>query len=185
MKRQGLLRQKQVSGSRSGRFRKHVQRREQFNQDNHVRRVNRRGVLVFINNVSKRIQPSTLREAFQEYGNITDVYIAYYNPRRIRFESTFAFKSSVASKGCTVESKQYVKNNPVRVDLTRGKDERSYKEALLSEKKECQEEMVGKNQTDRKMKQCAEELTGKNRIEQSNIRNQTMGADCRVRRRLL
>ncbi|KAK8716478.1 hypothetical protein V6N13_043785 [Hibiscus sabdariffa] len=129
MKRQGLLRQKQVSGSRSGRFRKHVQRREQFNQDNH--------------------------------------------------------KSSVASKGCTVESKQYVKNNPVRVDLTRGKDERSYKEALLSEKKECQEEMVGKNQTDRKMKQCAEELTGKNRIEQSNIRNQTMGADCRVRRRLL
>ncbi|KAL4383507.1 hypothetical protein GQ457_15G022900 [Hibiscus cannabinus] len=89
--RQGSWRQKQASEHWRGRSGNQDQWRLQTNQDNHARRSNRQGVSVFINYVSKRIQPSTLRKTFQEYGNVIDVYIAYYNPRRIRFESTFTF----------------------------------------------------------------------------------------------
>ncbi|KAL4367675.1 hypothetical protein GQ457_05G016460 [Hibiscus cannabinus] len=186
MKRQGLWRQKQASEYM-------------------------RGVFVFINYVSKRIQPSTLRKAFQEYGNVTDVYIAYYNPRRIRFESTFAFvrfssvfeamnavelennrkmdgfyirvyldrKPSVVLKGYKEEPNLSIKNNPVRIDLTKKKDGRSYKEVLMSKKNYCQEEIAGKNQMDRKMKHCPEEFVGKSRNEQPNFLNQTKEAECK------
>ncbi|KAK8517252.1 hypothetical protein V6N12_032448 [Hibiscus sabdariffa] len=51
----------------------------------------RKGVAVFINNVSKRIHPTTLREAFSEYGKIHDVYIAFNNRKRRGLRSTFAF----------------------------------------------------------------------------------------------
>ncbi|KAL4342161.1 hypothetical protein GQ457_08G032390 [Hibiscus cannabinus] len=51
----------------------------------------RLGVSVFVNFVSKRIHPSTLKEAFREYGKVVDVYIAYKNVRRAGMRSTFAF----------------------------------------------------------------------------------------------
>ncbi|KAL4320202.1 hypothetical protein GQ457_18G015870 [Hibiscus cannabinus] len=51
----------------------------------------RKGVAVFIINVSKRIHPTTLREAFSEYGKIYDVYIAFNNRKRRGLRSTFAF----------------------------------------------------------------------------------------------
>ncbi|KAE8718592.1 hypothetical protein F3Y22_tig00110010pilonHSYRG00005 [Hibiscus syriacus] len=46
---------------------------------------------VFVNNVSKRIHPSALKEAFQVYGVVIDVYIAYRSVKRQSSGSTFAF----------------------------------------------------------------------------------------------
>ncbi|KAK8663775.1 hypothetical protein V6N13_083580 [Hibiscus sabdariffa] len=55
-------------------------------------RSGRRGrATVCVNFVSKRISQSTLREAFEVYGRVTEVYIAYKNPRRIKMRRTFAF----------------------------------------------------------------------------------------------
>ncbi|KAL4313036.1 hypothetical protein GQ457_01G021850 [Hibiscus cannabinus] len=51
----------------------------------------RRGFSIFIDNISKRIHQRTLREAFQEYGIVKDVYIAYNNIKRIHVRLTFAF----------------------------------------------------------------------------------------------
>ncbi|KAK8663275.1 hypothetical protein V6N13_083098 [Hibiscus sabdariffa] len=51
----------------------------------------RSGVMVFVDYVSKRIHKASLKEAFSGYGRVTDVYIAYYNPRRSRKRYTFAF----------------------------------------------------------------------------------------------
>ncbi|KAL4309565.1 hypothetical protein GQ457_01G031530 [Hibiscus cannabinus] len=53
--------------------------------------VKREGVSVFVNFVSKRIHPKTLREAFEAYGRIVDVFIAYNNAKRLGMRSTFAF----------------------------------------------------------------------------------------------
>ncbi|KAL4348556.1 hypothetical protein GQ457_17G007420 [Hibiscus cannabinus] len=49
------------------------------------------GYTVFVENVSKRIHVSALREAFQCYGQVADVYIAYWNRKRIKNPTTFAF----------------------------------------------------------------------------------------------
>ncbi|GMI96136.1 hypothetical protein HRI_003282900 [Hibiscus trionum] len=49
------------------------------------------GYTMFINNISKRIHHLTLKEAFEIYGNVVDVYIAYWNPARKMKRSTFAF----------------------------------------------------------------------------------------------
>ncbi|XP_039006146.1 uncharacterized protein LOC120133680 [Hibiscus syriacus] len=46
---------------------------------------------VFVNNVSKRIHSETLKETFQAYGVVTDVFIAYRSRRRETVGSTFAF----------------------------------------------------------------------------------------------
>ncbi|KAE8655416.1 hypothetical protein F3Y22_tig00117027pilonHSYRG00012 [Hibiscus syriacus] len=46
---------------------------------------------VFVNFVSKRIHPATLKEAFMEYGVVVDVFIAYRSRRRLYVGSTFAF----------------------------------------------------------------------------------------------
>ncbi|KAL4346370.1 hypothetical protein GQ457_17G015750 [Hibiscus cannabinus] len=51
----------------------------------------RKGFSVFVDRVSKKIHVSTLKEAFSLYGNVSDVYIAYNNPRRISMAHTFAF----------------------------------------------------------------------------------------------
>ncbi|KAK8568765.1 hypothetical protein V6N12_007307 [Hibiscus sabdariffa] len=51
----------------------------------------RPGHTVFVENVSKRIHVSTLREVFQSYGQVVDVYIAYWNRKRVRNSTTFAF----------------------------------------------------------------------------------------------
>ncbi|KAK8670727.1 hypothetical protein V6N13_037345 [Hibiscus sabdariffa] len=51
----------------------------------------RGGAIVFVNFVSKRISQSALREAFELYGRVTDVYIAYKNPTRVKMRSTFVF----------------------------------------------------------------------------------------------
>ncbi|KAK8592849.1 hypothetical protein V6N12_044942 [Hibiscus sabdariffa] len=51
----------------------------------------RGGFVVFVNNVSKRIHQSTLKEAFADYGTIIDVYIAYNSRKRVHRGDTFAF----------------------------------------------------------------------------------------------
>ncbi|KAK9008239.1 hypothetical protein V6N11_075141 [Hibiscus sabdariffa] len=51
----------------------------------------RSGFSVFVNFVSKRIHPSTLREAFSVYDRVVGVFIAFNNPKRLKFRSTFAF----------------------------------------------------------------------------------------------
>ncbi|GMJ08960.1 hypothetical protein HRI_004565200 [Hibiscus trionum] len=57
--------------------------------ENKVRR--RLGVSIFVDNVSRRIRPETLKQAFLEYGVVVDVYVAYGNQKR-RFKPTvFAF----------------------------------------------------------------------------------------------
>ncbi|KAL4279661.1 hypothetical protein GQ457_03G013330 [Hibiscus cannabinus] len=55
---------------------------------------NRRGFTVFINNVSKRIHRRTLWEEFQEYGYVSDVFIAYNNIKRRSRKITFTFVRS-------------------------------------------------------------------------------------------
>ncbi|GMJ09343.1 hypothetical protein like AT2G27330 [Hibiscus trionum] len=51
----------------------------------------RLGFTIFMDNVSRRIHPKTLREAFQEYGSVVDVYIAYGNAKRRNKPTVFAF----------------------------------------------------------------------------------------------
>ncbi|KAE8686634.1 hypothetical protein F3Y22_tig00111053pilonHSYRG00090 [Hibiscus syriacus] len=46
---------------------------------------------VFVNNVSKRIHSKILKELFQSYGVVTDIFIAYRSRRRLSADSTFAF----------------------------------------------------------------------------------------------
>ncbi|KAK8665826.1 hypothetical protein V6N13_005984 [Hibiscus sabdariffa] len=52
-----------------------------------------RGVAVFVNFVSKRIHPSTPKDAFETYGKVIDVFIAINNIKRRDMRSTFAFVS--------------------------------------------------------------------------------------------
>ncbi|GMI95276.1 hypothetical protein HRI_003196900 [Hibiscus trionum] len=49
------------------------------------------GYAVFVTNVSKRIRPNALREAFSVYGKVLRVFIAYHNQKRSKALSTFAF----------------------------------------------------------------------------------------------
>ncbi|KAL4366522.1 hypothetical protein GQ457_05G033590 [Hibiscus cannabinus] len=51
----------------------------------------RSGYSIFVDNVSKRIHYTSLKEAFQVYGEVLDVYIAYRNRRRRYEKTTFAF----------------------------------------------------------------------------------------------
>ncbi|GMI85574.1 hypothetical protein HRI_002226700 [Hibiscus trionum] len=51
----------------------------------------RLGVSIFIDNVSKRIHPRTLKEALSGFGVVADTYIAYWNRRRRNNPITFAF----------------------------------------------------------------------------------------------
>ncbi|KAK8626189.1 hypothetical protein V6N13_133841 [Hibiscus sabdariffa] len=51
----------------------------------------RKGADVFVNYVSKRVHPRSLREAFEEYVKVLDVYVAYNNRRRLGMRSTFTF----------------------------------------------------------------------------------------------
>ncbi|GMI82099.1 hypothetical protein HRI_001879200 [Hibiscus trionum] len=51
----------------------------------------RPGFAVFVNFVSKRIHVNTLRKAFELYGAVIDVYIAYHSPKRYKVNHTFAF----------------------------------------------------------------------------------------------
>ncbi|XP_038994308.1 uncharacterized protein LOC120118301 [Hibiscus syriacus] len=46
---------------------------------------------IFVNNVSKRIHSSRLKDAFQSYGEVIDVFIAYRSKKRLSAGSTFAF----------------------------------------------------------------------------------------------
>ncbi|KAK8635442.1 hypothetical protein V6N13_004179 [Hibiscus sabdariffa] len=91
MKRQESWRHNRGVWNCSGRVEDLIRGRQKFNQIKSIKRANRQGVSVFVNFVSKRIRPATLREAFQDYGKVTDVYITYHNPRRRRLSSTFAF----------------------------------------------------------------------------------------------
>ncbi|GMJ02655.1 hypothetical protein HRI_003934700 [Hibiscus trionum] len=51
----------------------------------------RLGVSIFVDNVSRRIHLKTLKEAFQEYGTVVDVYMAYGNQKRRNKPIVFAF----------------------------------------------------------------------------------------------
>ncbi|XP_039026252.1 serine/arginine-rich splicing factor SC35-like [Hibiscus syriacus] len=46
---------------------------------------------IFVSNVSKRIHVPTLKDAFQAYGDVQDVFIAYNSRKRLDASSTFAF----------------------------------------------------------------------------------------------
>ncbi|KAK9046693.1 hypothetical protein V6N11_052574 [Hibiscus sabdariffa] len=54
-------------------------------------RSKRDGVSIFVNNVSKRIHPAALKESFQSYGKVVDVFIAYNHIKRRCSPTTFAF----------------------------------------------------------------------------------------------
>ncbi|GMJ13842.1 hypothetical protein HRI_005053400 [Hibiscus trionum] len=55
-------------------------------------RINRRlGFSVFVDNISKRIHKETLKESLASAGKISDIYVAYNNPKRILNPTTFAF----------------------------------------------------------------------------------------------
>ncbi|GMI63987.1 hypothetical protein HRI_000068000 [Hibiscus trionum] len=66
-------------------------------EDDHMERpssigIKRRlGFAIFIDNVSKRIHYETLKEAFQAYGCVFDVYIAYKSLKRKDKPTTFSF----------------------------------------------------------------------------------------------
>ncbi|GMJ05216.1 hypothetical protein HRI_004190800 [Hibiscus trionum] len=49
------------------------------------------GYTVFVDNVSKRIHHSALKEAFGSYGKVVDVFVAYRNRKRRLKPTTFAF----------------------------------------------------------------------------------------------
>ncbi|KAL4367770.1 hypothetical protein GQ457_05G017650 [Hibiscus cannabinus] len=51
----------------------------------------REGISIFVENVSKRIHHTALKEAFEVYGEVLDVYVAYNNLKRIHRRTTFAF----------------------------------------------------------------------------------------------
>ncbi|KAL4361216.1 hypothetical protein GQ457_04G028760 [Hibiscus cannabinus] len=51
----------------------------------------RNGFPIFVDNVSKRIHHSSLREAFEIYGSVVDVFVAYKNQKRKNKATTFAF----------------------------------------------------------------------------------------------
>ncbi|KAL4308915.1 hypothetical protein GQ457_01G015960 [Hibiscus cannabinus] len=87
----------------------------------------RLGCSVFVNNVSKRIHQATLREAFQSYGVVLDVFISYWNARRKGKPTTFAFvrfKNFVEAKKAVVlgdrrlmdgfKIRVFMENNSVR-----------------------------------------------------------------------
>ncbi|XP_039040086.1 polyadenylate-binding protein 4-like [Hibiscus syriacus] len=49
------------------------------------------GVEVFVDNISKRVHQFALREAFEAYGEVLDVFIAYQNTKRRHSQTTFKF----------------------------------------------------------------------------------------------
>ncbi|KAK9007246.1 hypothetical protein V6N11_051075 [Hibiscus sabdariffa] len=121
----------------------------------------RRGFSVFVDNVSKRIPISALKEAFGYYGQVTDVYIAYWNRKRKRDRTTFAFvrfeRSEEASRAVAEGNNRMMDGRCIRVFADKGsaeghsrnpsietkkkawfpalKDRRSYKEALMGASK--------------------------------------------------
>ncbi|KAE8726846.1 hypothetical protein F3Y22_tig00005974pilonHSYRG00134 [Hibiscus syriacus] len=86
---------------------------------------------IFVNNVSKRIHPSSLKEAFKEYGAVSDVYVAFRNRRRLADRTTFAFvrfrsKHAASPRRSSIDSGKLVK----RVWKPSFRDSRSFKDAL-------------------------------------------------------
>ncbi|XP_039027669.1 serine/arginine-rich splicing factor SC35-like [Hibiscus syriacus] len=82
----------------------------------------RRGFSVFVDNVGKRVSQATLRDLFQAYGVVLDVYIAYSNPRRKLKSSTFAFvrykNRDDACQAVTKGAGRVIDGSPVRVFLS-------------------------------------------------------------------
>ncbi|GMI63606.1 hypothetical protein HRI_000029900 [Hibiscus trionum] len=127
---------------------------------------------LFIDNVSKRIHPSTLREAFWAYGTVVDVFVAYYNPKRRGKPTTFAFirfsslgeaMSAIAkSNGRLMDDFRIKISTAKQKNLNLGvgegkmapfvnrfwklKDSRSFKEALLGVSRSDQKFSDGKVQ---------------------------------------
>ncbi|KAL4323977.1 hypothetical protein GQ457_11G027850 [Hibiscus cannabinus] len=117
----------------------------------------RLGVSIFVDNISKRIHQRSLWEAFQEYGSVLDVFIAYNSTRRRGKATTFAFErfgNEEEAKSALVKAKGRwmdgfrikvffaKKEQPKRVEdddlvrrpqkcLWRLKDTRTFKEVLM------------------------------------------------------
>ncbi|GMI65214.1 hypothetical protein HRI_000190700 [Hibiscus trionum] len=117
----------------------------------------RSGFTVFVNYVSKRIHYRTLKEAFEGYGFVRDVFVAYNSPRRRESSSTFAFvrfKTLVEAKKAVKEGdgrlldgfrirvsleKELVESRMRPKELKKGsrnntwsiRDDRSYRDVLL------------------------------------------------------
>ncbi|KAK8984151.1 hypothetical protein V6N11_029474 [Hibiscus sabdariffa] len=89
--------------------------------------VNRVGVSIFVNFVSKNIHPQMLKVAFEEYGRVLDVYITYNNVRRAAFidkkVSPVLNSGGVGGTASKVDHKKVVH--------AKGVDECSYKDVLL------------------------------------------------------
>ncbi|KAK8709743.1 hypothetical protein V6N13_060751 [Hibiscus sabdariffa] len=101
--------------------------------------VNRVGVSIFVNFVSKNIHPQMLKVAFEEYGRVLDVYITYNNVRRAannRFMDGFKIKAFIDKKVSPVLNSGGVGGTASKVDHkkvvhAKGVDECSYKDVLL------------------------------------------------------
>ncbi|GMJ09231.1 hypothetical protein HRI_004592300 [Hibiscus trionum] len=119
----------------------------------------RLGFTVFVNYVSKRIHYRTLKEAFEGYGSVRDVFVAYNSLRRRGSSSTFAFvrfKSLDEAKNAVKEGnerlldgfrikvsleKELVESRPGPKESKKGsrdntwsyRDDRSYRDVLIGE----------------------------------------------------
>ncbi|XP_038999272.1 uncharacterized protein LOC120124752 [Hibiscus syriacus] len=75
--------------------------------------------IMFVNNVSKRIHSKTLKESFQAYGVVTDVFIAYRSRMRLLVGSTFAFvrfrNKSEADKAVCKDDGRFIDGFKIRV----------------------------------------------------------------------
>ncbi|KAK8504526.1 hypothetical protein V6N12_017805 [Hibiscus sabdariffa] len=149
-------------------------RREQWNRREQGRSrrtaVQRRsGFTLFVDNISKRIHHSSLGVAFQTYGKVEDVYIAYKNMKRRSKRTTFAFvrfrKAEDAERTVVEANGRFMDGHRIRVFFAREKtfhqtggekktqrltymnvsrrDARSYKDVLVGKKRLVQGENMG------------------------------------------
>ncbi|KAK8523153.1 hypothetical protein V6N12_047683 [Hibiscus sabdariffa] len=97
-----------------------------------VGRRRRPGVSIFVDNISRRIHQNTLKEAFQVYGRVVEVFIAYNSLKRLGKPTTFAFVSFSATQ------------RRVQAGSWKFRDFRTFKEALLGEGEAVPAGMDGK-----------------------------------------
>ncbi|KAK8617563.1 hypothetical protein V6N13_080473 [Hibiscus sabdariffa] len=131
----------------NGSQRYHTQRERFPKQEKIVKGVIRAGVSIFINYVSERIKPSTLKEAFQEYSRSMNVVDLANNIRMDGFTTRVFLdrKTSEMSKVNIINKKVQNVITLNRAILTRGKDSRTYKEALLNKTRPSSEDGINGN----------------------------------------
>ncbi|KAK9042894.1 hypothetical protein V6N11_071248 [Hibiscus sabdariffa] len=107
---------------------------------NSSRELRRRlGHTVFVENVSKRIHVSALKEAFQCYGQVVDVYIAYRNKKHLRDLTTFSFVrfKSIEDADCAARSgdKRKMDGFRIKVKLTKENGKKAIAKELIQQEK--------------------------------------------------